>query len=180
MDGFVWSAILLWNAITIVQDKLLRKQLGFDWGWWAIINSGVFTVGAAIATFVTLTIWFSSRLDSLVKSYVVILLSIFTLIFAAIAIAVQWFVFKRQYLPKPIVLAAFNVLVAIVAYVLLAVFYSNALWNRDLKPVVASVFVGAAVGVASGIAINRYCTYLNRKEEQQKDEDEDEELKTTT
>jgi hypothetical protein len=177
MDSFVWSAILLWNAITIVEDKLLKKQLGLSWGWWAVINSVAFIVAASIAAIVSLTIWFYAQLDILQTRDLIILWSIFALFFGAIAFAVQWFVFKKQYLPQPVVLAIFNVLVAIAAYILWARFNYNALWNNDWKPVVASAIVGVAVGAVSGIALDRYCTFVNRFAEQREDEgwDEDDE-----
>ncbi|MHC5747797.1 MAG: hypothetical protein ACYTXT_39265 [Nostoc sp.] len=56
MDNFVWSAILLWNAITIVQNKLLKKQLGLSWGWWVVINYVAFIIAGSIAGIITLTI----------------------------------------------------------------------------------------------------------------------------
>ncbi|MHC5747796.1 MAG: hypothetical protein ACYTXT_39260 [Nostoc sp.] len=82
----------------------------------------------------------------------------------------QWFVFQKQYLPQPIVLAIFNVIVVIAAYILWARFNFNALWNNDWKPI-----VGAAVGTAYGIILDRYCN-INRLEELREgwDEDEDE------
>ncbi|MBU7587509.1 MAG: hypothetical protein KAF91_32585 [Nostoc sp. TH1S01] len=176
MDGFVWAAVLLWNCINIVQDKLLRKQFSFSWGWWAVINSVAFTIAGSVAGIVTLTIWFYAQLDIFISRDLIILWSIFALIFGVISFAVQWFVFKKQYFPQPIVLAIFNVLVEIAAYILWVRFNFDAIWNNDWKPVIASVVVGTAVGAVSGIILDRYCNFINRLEELREDEgwDEDE------
>ncbi|ODH00086.1 hypothetical protein A4S05_34910 [Nostoc sp. KVJ20] len=172
MDGFVWTAILLWNAITIVQDKLLKKQLGLSWGWWAVINYVAFIIAGSIATIITLAIWFYAQFDILKPRDIIVLCSIFALIFGIITFTVQWFVFQKQYLPQPIVLAIFNVLVAIAAYILWARFNFNALWKNDWKPIVGAVVAGAAVGTASGIILDRYCNFINRLEELREGEDE--------
>lgn len=177
MDGFVWTAVLLWNCIHIVQDKLLRKQFSFSPGWWAVINSVAFTIAGSVAGIITLIIWFYAQLDIFKTRDLIILWCLFGFSFGAMAFGTQWFVFKKQYFPQPIVLAIFNVLVEITAYILWVRFNFDAIWNNDWKPVVASAVFGTAVGAVSGIILDRYCNFINRLEELREDEgwDEDEE-----
>ncbi|MBW4566061.1 MAG: hypothetical protein KME32_34305 [Mojavia pulchra JT2-VF2] len=170
MDGFIWAALLLWTTMIFVQDKILMARLGLEWGWWTLANSFALLVGLFVASIVAFSVLFSFQLDLLKTRDLALIFGIFAILLGASIALIQSIVLKRQRVPKSVVWSSINIIVAIVAYILLASFNSTALWKGDWKPIIVSVFVGAIIGAATAIATDLYCLRVQRLAHQQ-DED---------
>lgn len=170
MDGFFWTAILLWLTMSAVHERVLRLRLRLSWGWWTVANMFAVTVGFFFAALVTFSVLLSFSWDLLKTKDIAILLGLFTIILAAFAVLTQWLLLRRQGIVKPLLWSSINISSAITAYILLTWLTLDALWKGDWKPVLASIFIGAILGAVTAKATDYYCSHLELLALQQTDE----------